>query len=100
MPYLFLLLNITTVCQWQGDSLGVGGVHHAQNELDDCAVELQTSAEQVLIQKTHVSTSFGSHQFLTAQSHMIRITSLKICSVTDVHVSAFRDSAGSSDAVD
>lgn len=53
----------------RGNSLGVGRVHHAENELNDCAVELQTSAEQVLIQKAHVSTSFGSHQFLTGQSH-------------------------------
>lgn len=64
-----LLLMMTRRCrhkanaarQAQGDLLGVGRVHHAENELNDCAVELQTSAEQVLIQKAHVSTSFGSH---------------------------------------
>lgn len=68
-----LYINITSMrnmaCQWQGNSLGVGRVHHAENELNDCTVELQTSAEQVLIQKAHISTSFGSHQFLTGQSH-------------------------------
>lgn len=57
------------VCQRQGHLLRVGRVYHAKNKLNDCAVELQTSAEQILIQKAHVSTSFGSHEFLTGQSH-------------------------------
>lgn len=59
------------LCQRQGDSLWVGRIHHAKNELNYCAVELQTSAEQVLIQKAHVSTSFGSYQFLTGESHTL-----------------------------
>lgn len=76
----FFYINTTamrnTVCvSGKGSSLGIGRVHHAENELNDCAVELQTSAEQVLIQKAHVSTSFGSHQFLTGQSHRMRIKS-------------------------
>lgn len=62
------------VCQLQGDLLGIGRVHHAKNELNYCAVELQASAEQVLVQKAHVSTSFGSHQFLTG--HTVRSTSV------------------------
>lgn len=53
--------------------LRVGGVHHAQNELNDGAVELQTSAEQILIQQAHVRTGFGSHKSLTRQSHTINI---------------------------
>lgn len=63
--------NSNMICQWPSDSLGVGRVHHAKNELNDCAVELQASAEQVLVQKAHVSTGFGSHQFLTGQSHTL-----------------------------
>lgn len=43
------------------DLLRVGRVHHAQNELNDSAVELQTSAQQILIQQAHVGTGFGSH---------------------------------------
>lgn len=61
-------------------SLGVGRVHRPKYELNDCAVKLQTSAEQVLVQKAHVSARFGSHQFLTGQSHTISVTSQQICS--------------------
>ena len=58
-----------SVALWWRSSLGIGRVHHAENELDDCAVELQTSAEQVLVQEAHIGTRFGSHQFLTEQGH-------------------------------
>lgn len=57
----------------EADLLRVGGVHHAQNELNDGAVELQTSAEQIVIQQAHVRTGFGSHKSLTRQSHTINI---------------------------
>lgn len=43
------------------DLLRVGGVYHAQNELNNGAVELQTSAQQILIQQAHVGTGFSSH---------------------------------------
>lgn len=73
--------NSSMVSPWYADSLGVGRVHHAKYELNDCAVKLQASAELVLIQKAHVSARFGSHQFLTGQSHMISITSQEIRSL-------------------
>lgn len=56
----------------QHNTLGVSRVHHAKNKLDDCTVELQTSAQQVLIQKAHISTSFGSDKFLMGQSQTHR----------------------------
>lgn len=62
-------VKINMASQGWRNSLRVGRIHHAENELNDSAVKLQTSAEQVFIQKAHVSTSFGSHQFLTGQSH-------------------------------
>lgn len=49
--------------------LGVRRLHHAKDKLDEGAVELQTSAQQVLIQKAHISTSFGSDKFLMGQGH-------------------------------
>lgn len=65
-----------------GHSLGVGRVDHAKNELNDCTVELQTSAEQILIQKAHIRTRFCSHKFLKQQKshdndkdHMLMISS-------------------------
>lgn len=66
----------TNVARWH-NTLGVGGVHHAKDELDDCAVKLQTSAQQVLIQKAHISTSFGSNKFLIAQNQTHRRLKLK-----------------------
>lgn len=69
------------VSPWYANSLGIGLVYHAKYELNDCAVKLQTSAQLVLIQKAHVSARFGSHQFLTGQSHMISIMSQEIRSL-------------------
>lgn len=65
----------------QRNALGVSRVHHAKNKLDDCAVELQTSTQQVLIQKAHVSTSLGSDKFLT-KSNIIEDQKLEMgCSL-------------------
>lgn len=75
-----LCISIVTKSCMVG-SLGVSRVHHAKYELNDCAVKLQTSAQQVLVQKAHVSAGFGSHQFLTGESHTISVMSQEICSL-------------------
>lgn len=59
------------ICIWQQRwyALGVGRVHHAQDELNHHAVELQASAQQILIQEPSVRTGLGSHQFLQRDGH-------------------------------
>lgn len=51
----------------QSNSLRVGRVQEAEQQLNEKAVEVQTSSQKALIKQASISTGLASYQFLWKQ---------------------------------